>query len=132
MNTVTSTMAHVVGYNAACPACQSSDVRPSQRAGQYEFLHKWRNRQRYRCRTCRQSFYVALTAAERAKLRDSENIRKKRARGGHRFVKSRTQRRIIEAILFVAMLLIFYFVFNSLVNKGGGGAFGGSTTEAQP
>jgi transposase-like protein len=125
-------MDEVVAYSAACPVCQSSDVRPSQRAGQYEFLRRWRNQQRYRCRTCRQSFYVALTAAERAKLRDSANNRRKRARGGRRFVQSRAWRRVIEAVLFVAMLLIFYLAFNALVANDGSGLFGHQASEAHP
>jgi transposase-like protein len=131
MNTAISTMDHVVAYNAACPACQSSDVRPSQRAGRYEFLHRWRNEQRYRCRTCRHSFYVALTSEERAKLRESENVRKKPARGS-RFVQSRTQHRVIEAILFLGMLLVFYLAFNSLVSKDGSGLFSRPSADAQP
>lgn len=125
-------MAPAVASSTACPACHSLDTRPSQKTGRFESLHSWRNEQRYRCRECRQSFYVAVSPAERAKIRASENVRKKRARGWHGFVQSRTQRRLIEALLFLGMLFIFYCVFNSLVSKDGTGIFSRPTTEAQP
>jgi transposase-like protein len=132
MNAVPSTMLSAVAGSTACPACHSSDIRPSQKAGRFESFHAWRNQQRYRCRECRHSFYAGLSANERAKIRASETIRKKRARGWSGFVQSGVQRRVIETLLFIGMLMVFYAVFNSLVSKDGTGIFSRANTEAQP
>jgi transposase-like protein len=132
MQETSANMAFPATYRAACPTCQSANVRPSQRTSRFDFLDAWINRQKYRCRDCRHSFYVRLTPAERAQLHASESNRKKRARGWRGSMQSRSHRRIIEAFLFLSMLIVFYVVFNSLVSKDGTGLFSHQDSEAQP
>jgi hypothetical protein len=120
------------GTVANCPSCGSANVRRSRKESRFELLHAWRNQQRYRCRECRRGFYLKIAPNERARIRASENIRKKRTRGWSAFVQSRTQRRAMEIVLFVGMLMVFYVVFNSLVSKDGSGIFSRSSTEVQP
>lgn len=125
-------MALPMGTAASCPFCGSANVRRSRKESRFELLRAWRNQQRYRCRECRRGFYLRTAPEERARIRASEDIRKKRTRGWSAFVQSRTQRRAMEIVLFLGMLMVFYIVFNSLVSKDGSGIFSRPSTEAQP
>ena len=121
-----------VGAAAICPSCGSVNVRRSRKESRVELLQAWRSRQRYRCRECRRGFYLRIAPEERARIRASEDIRKKRTRGWSAFVQSRTQRRAMEIVLFLGMLMVFYVIFNSLVSKDGSGIFSRPSTEVQP
>lgn len=125
-------MAVPLGTAASCPFCGSANIRRSRKESRFELLRAWRNQQRYRCRECRRGFYLRIAAGERARIRASEDIRRKRTRGWSAFVQSRTQRRAMEIVLFLGMLMVFYVVFNSLVSKDGSGIFSRPAAEVQP
>jgi hypothetical protein len=78
---------------------------------------------RYRCRDCRRSFYALSPNDLEAPTKRSEEVRRKRASGWRHLIQRRSQRRTIEVVLFIAMLLVFYFAFNTLISKDGSGMF---------
>jgi transposase-like protein len=106
-----------------CKSCESSNVRLSQKSSALASIYRSMGMLRYRCRDCRRSFYALSASAVDAPAKRSEEVRRKRTSGWRHLIQRRSQRRTIEVILFIAMLLIFYFAFNTLVSKDGSGIF---------
>ncbi len=111
-----------------CPWCGSQNIRQSRKESAVEFWHSWRGLQRFRCRDCRRSFRVPVSPAERSlpKPAKSKRSKSKRTRGWEALVQKPAQRRAIEVILFIGMLLVFYVIFVSVIDKDGAGFLNGS------
>jgi len=121
-----------VNSQIICPSCGSYDVRPSRKESRWEFVLEWLNLHRFRCRECRRSFAAPLPRAERDALRKSGRIRKKRTKGWKSLTQGRAQRRGIEIVLFLGMLLLFYLAFNWIVSRDGSGIFSRPPSESRP
>lgn len=106
-----------------CKSCDSSNVRLSQKSSALASIYRSLGMLRYRCRDCRRSFYALSPDDLRGPSKRSEELRRKRASAWRHLVQRQSQRRTIEVVLFIAMLLVFYFAFNTLVSKDGNGMF---------
>ncbi len=97
-----------------CPVCRSEDVRRSHRNNLYSLIKRWRGLRRYRCRECRKIFYMPLSPLEQAVRKpfkhepDSDALLLKEP------LRKKNQRRIIELLLFLIMVAVFYFVLKAL------------------
>lgn len=107
-----------------CPSCDSDDVRPSRRKGILRFIYELQGAKKYRCRQCRRSFFVALSPAIKETLRREERARVDRRRGWKSFVRGTRERRALEVLLFLGLLLVFFYTFNKLLKPDGSGFFG--------
>lgn len=112
-----------------CKSCNSDNIRLSQKSSAIAQVYRQIGMQRYRCRDCHRSFYALSPDLQGSKK--SEELRRKRTNAWRKFVQRRSQRRTIEVVLFIGMLLIFYFAFNSLVSKDGSGIFS-HPTQTEP
>jgi DNA-directed RNA polymerase subunit RPC12/RpoP len=107
-----------------CPSCGSEDVRPSRRKNILQYLYELRGQRKYRCRKCRRSFLVALSPQVKQTLRQEELVRKKRRRGWKAFIQAAPERRALEVLLFIGLLLVFFYTLNKLIRPDGSGIFG--------
>lgn len=107
-----------------CPSCGSEDVRPSRRKKMLSFLYELRGARKYRCRECRRSFFVALSPQVKETLRREEEVRRTRLRGWKGFIQGSRERRALEVLLFIGLLLAFFYTFNKLLRPDGTGLFG--------
>lgn len=106
-----------------CKSCESSNVRLSQKSSALASIYRSMGMVRYRCRDCRRSFYALSPNEAESSSKRSEEVRRKRTSGWRHLIQRRSQRRTIEVVLFIAMLLVFYFAFNTLISKDGSGMF---------
>lgn len=94
-----------------CPSCGSLDVRASKRQPAFAFIHTIQGFERYRCRACRDGFW------EKSPKSDDERMRRKRQRAWGSFIQSKRRRGVIEVLLFLTMLAIFFVTIKYLVSK---------------
>lgn len=123
---MTETMSGISEATVAkrCPSCGSDDVRPSRRKKMLGFLYELRGAKKYRCRQCRRSFFVALSPHLKETLRREEEVRRTRLRGWKAFIQGNRERRAVEVLLFIGLLLAFFYLFNRLLRPDGTGLFG--------
>ena len=107
-----------------CPSCGSEDVRPSRRKRLFRFLYELRGAKKYRCRECRRSFFVALSPDVRETIRREEMARYNRRRGWKSFIQGARERRTLEILLFLGLLIAFFYTFHKLLRPDGSGIFG--------
>ncbi|HWF47681.1 MAG TPA: hypothetical protein VG168_11800 [Bryobacteraceae bacterium] len=107
-----------------CPSCGSDDVRPSRRKNLFRYFYELRGVKKYRCRECRRSFFVALSPGIKETLRREEQARLNRRRGWRAFIQGTRERRTIEVLLFIGLLLVFFYTFNKLLRPDGSGILG--------
>jgi hypothetical protein len=69
-----------------------------------------RGRHAYRCRSCRARFYGAGAAASRSRFREFWRRRHGAGRGSRRL-----RRRLLEAVVFFLMLVVFYVLLRFLI-----------------
>jgi hypothetical protein len=104
-----------------CTHCGSENIRTSRKEGRNSTVSFWRHGVRYRCRSCRRSFYLRLSAEDRAALKKSDKIRHKRRGSWNVFSQSRSKRVVLQLTLFIGMLLVFYVTFTRLISRDGSG-----------
>jgi DNA-directed RNA polymerase subunit RPC12/RpoP len=107
-----------------CPSCGSDDVRPSRRKKLFRFFYELQGTKKYRCRQCRRSFFVALSPGVKETLRREEQARLSRRRGWKSFIQGTRERRTLEVLLFIGLLLVFFYTFNKLLRPDGSGILG--------
>lgn len=67
---------------------------------------------------------VALSPQVKQTLRQEELVRKKRRRGWKAFIQAAPERRALEVLLFIGLLLVFFYTLNKLIRPDGSGIFG--------
>jgi DNA-directed RNA polymerase subunit RPC12/RpoP len=107
-----------------CPSCGSDNVRPSRRKKLFRYVYELRGAKKYRCRECRRSFLVALSPQVKETLRREEQVRLSRRRGWKSFIRGTRERRAVEVLLFIGLLLAFFYTFNKLLRPDGTGILG--------
>lgn len=96
------------GCTLTCPVCRSEDVRRSHKKPVRDFFKRWRGLKRYRCRDCRKVFYKPLSPTEVPLKRRSRRRQRALFSGWSELFRIRSQRRSIEVVLFVSLLVVFY------------------------
>ncbi len=105
-----------------CPKCGENNTRLSRRSTWRDLLHKVASQRAWRCRNCKERFYarggaeVPAVEAAAPKQRTHSKSKQKRKTGQPRLSK-RTQTRLVEAGLFVGMLVVFYFFLRYLTQE---------------
>jgi hypothetical protein len=95
-----------------CPVCDSENVRVSFSTPVVERIYRWQGLQRYRCRDCRKVFHLPLAPGEEFARKPPRRRRRDRL---HRedLVLPRWGRNLLEATLFVVLLVVFYVVLSA-------------------
>lgn len=99
----------------SCNACGSLDVRPSKKASLGTRLNARFDRHLYTCRGCRARFYASDTGRPLSRRKSEESAFGRRwRRRFRRYTKGRIRTRIIQMLIFTAMLAIFLWVLHFL------------------
>ena len=90
-----------------CPKCGSTEVRSSKRAELGDFFHRMRGHEAFRCRKCRERFFVseaALSDGQRTVLSKSTNKPVK-------LMSVRKKQRIIRQLIVVSIFAVAFALF---------------------
>jgi len=93
-----------------CPKCGSEDVRSSHQTRWNDWFHRAKHETAWRCRKCRRRFY-AYTEPGAGQPRPARK-RRERTRGS-----KAVQRLIIQAVIGVILLLVFYVFLRYLTRE---------------
>jgi hypothetical protein len=99
-----------------CPKCGSAEVRPSTRARWFDPYFAF-GRQRFRCRGCRRSFYAREKAGLPADASRMPSLSKRSQKHRYKPLSKRNQRRLLEALIFVVMLALFFVFLRYLTRE---------------
>ena len=90
------------------------------------FWHRLRGERAYRCRTCRKRFYVSDLVGEPRPVEPKREHKHKHHRGRDRrssslpklrHLRASTRRRLVEAAVFLVMLVVFYVFLRYIVQE---------------
>jgi len=99
-----------------CPKCGSNNLRQSRSGNWLDIFHRAARQDPFRCRDCRHRFY----ASNSGETADSSTTDAKSSKRSHRpkpWIGKRTRRRLVEAAIFVAMLLLFLVFLRYLTQE---------------
>jgi C4-type Zn-finger protein len=92
-----------------CPKCGSEDIRSAQRTQWADWFHRARHQRAWRCRKCRLRFYAR---AEPGTEQPRHQRKRERMRGSKAL-----QRLIVQAIIGVILLFVFYVFLRYLTRE---------------
>ena len=90
-----------------CPKCGSTEVRSSKRTELGDFFHRMRGHEAFRCRKCRERFFVAeaaLSDGQRTVLSKSTNKPVK-------LMSVRKKQRLIRQLIVIAIFAVAFALF---------------------
>jgi hypothetical protein len=110
-----------------CPKCGGNDVRLSSHAKWRDRFHAPLGQRALRCRTCGVRFYASPDPAHVIKTAAPKHIKRSHKSEGKRGRK-RFRRWVVEAIIFVVLLLLFWLFLKYLTKEPPASSTVGSTT----
>jgi transcriptional regulator NrdR family protein len=93
-----------------CPKCGSQNLRHSRSGKWLDMFHRAARHEPFRCRDCRHRFY----AVESSELAQKST---KHSHGPKPLISKRARRRLVEAVIFAAMLLLFLVFLRYLTRE---------------
>ena len=90
-----------------CPKCGSENIRPSRHRKWSDLFRATTGREAFRCRRCHERFYA--TGSESATVILQRRFRKRGSK--------RVQRLLLQAVIGVVLLLIFYVFLHYLTRE---------------
>jgi len=91
-----------------CPKCGSDNVRSSHHSRWTDWLHRLRSQRAWRCRECRLRFYATG---------DGDNHSEGRKRRAGKRGSKRLKRMLVQTIIGVILLLLFYVFLRYLTRE---------------
>ena len=95
-----------------CPGCGSTEVRPSRRSRWGDLIPRMHGQQAYRCKKCRIRFQGAAGAAG-----SRGGFFQWRRRHGSSRGSRRRALRLVQAVIFLLMLFVFYLFLRYLTDE---------------